>query len=154
MRVRPAGRCLRPRQVPKNFIGPLRGRAGFGYRLESKIFAWFPCENLAGRPSPRVKHFGLSEAEGRVSEMYRGRPSLALRIFVGRPSLGTFFGRARKVTGKNKTHRQFSDPHKSQKTHFFSVTVFIGGSNCRFRVDQPVRSMTLPLLPFLLPATM
>ena len=30
VRVRPLGRYLRPRQVPKNFIGPLRGRAGFG----------------------------------------------------------------------------------------------------------------------------
>ena len=30
VRVHPAGRFLRPRQVPKNFIGPLRGRAEFG----------------------------------------------------------------------------------------------------------------------------
>ncbi len=30
VRVRPAGRSLWPRRVPKNFIGPLRGRAGWG----------------------------------------------------------------------------------------------------------------------------
>ncbi len=30
VRVRPAGRCLRPRRVPQNIVGPLRGRAGFG----------------------------------------------------------------------------------------------------------------------------
>ena len=77
VRVRPAGRFLRPRRVPQNFVGPLRGRAGLGKDLNPEVLTWFPCENLARRPSPRVKHFGLSEAEGRVSEMYRGRPSLA-----------------------------------------------------------------------------
>ena len=89
VRVRPLGRYLRPRQVPKNFIGPLRGRAGFGVKISNQRFLrGFPCENLARQPSPRVKHFGLSEPAGRVSEMYRGRPSLALRIFAGCPSLG------------------------------------------------------------------
>ena len=66
VRVRPAGRCLRPRRVPQNFVGPLRGRAGFGVKIRIKASCWFPCENLAGRPSPRVKHFGLSEPEGRA----------------------------------------------------------------------------------------
>ena len=32
VRVRPAGRFLRPRRVPRKFIGTLRGHAGFGYR--------------------------------------------------------------------------------------------------------------------------
>jgi len=31
--VRPTGRCLRPRRVPQNFLGPFRGRAGFGVKL-------------------------------------------------------------------------------------------------------------------------
>jgi hypothetical protein len=34
------------------------------------------CENLGMRPRTRVKHFELSEPEGRVFEMYRGRPSM------------------------------------------------------------------------------
>jgi hypothetical protein len=36
VRVRPLGRYLGPRQVPKNFMGPLRGRAGFGVKIRIK----------------------------------------------------------------------------------------------------------------------
>jgi len=42
--------------------------------------------------------FRMSEHAGRVSEMYRGRPSMPLRIFAGCPSLGHFLGHVRKVT--------------------------------------------------------
>jgi len=78
-----------------------------------------PCENLGRRLSPRVKHFGqpapsayecqgasagcLSPKVGEpaasayecnarmqaVSEMYRGRLSMPLRIFAGCPSFGS-----------------------------------------------------------------
>src|SRR3990172_2510885 len=45
-------------------VGPLRGRAGFGVKIRIEVTCWFPCENLARRPSPKVKHFGLSEPGG------------------------------------------------------------------------------------------
>jgi len=63
----------------KHFTFSPRERAGWGGAV--------PCENLGRRPSPRVKHFGLSEPThttfGRVSEMYRGRPSVPYKIFAG-----------------------------------------------------------------------
>lgn len=42
-----------------------------------------PWENPGRRPRTRVKHFRLFEPEGRVSKMYRGRPSVPYRIFAG-----------------------------------------------------------------------
>jgi hypothetical protein len=68
-----------------DILDQLRGCAVFGVRLESKIRAWFPCENSARLPSSRVKHCELPEpaltsATARIqaiSEMYRGRPSMA-----------------------------------------------------------------------------
>ena len=45
--VRPAGRCLRPRQVPKNFIGPLRGRAGFGVKIRIKDSCVVPMRKFS-----------------------------------------------------------------------------------------------------------
>ena len=60
---------------------------GYGFFLFLHI-SRTPCENLGVRPSPRDKHFGLSETGGRVSEMPRGRPSTPYRIFAGCPSLG------------------------------------------------------------------
>jgi hypothetical protein len=45
-------------------VGPLRGRAGFEVKIRIEVTRWFPCENLARRPSPKVKHFGLSEPGG------------------------------------------------------------------------------------------
>ncbi len=40
MRGRPWGRFLRPRRVPKKFVGPLRGRAGLSKDLR---FSRGPC---------------------------------------------------------------------------------------------------------------
>jgi hypothetical protein len=47
VRVRPLGRCLRPRQVPKNFIGPLRGRAEFGVKIRIKDFCVVPMRKFS-----------------------------------------------------------------------------------------------------------
>ncbi len=38
VRVRPAGRFLRPRRVPRKFIGPLRGHAGLGEKPKHLFF--------------------------------------------------------------------------------------------------------------------
>jgi len=59
-----------------------------------------PMRKFSQATRTRVKHFGCPKPEGQVSEMYRGRPSLALRIFAGCPSLVTFLGHARKVKRK------------------------------------------------------
>ena len=47
VRVRPAGRYLRPRRVPQNFVGPLRGRAGFGVKLRIEVTFMVPMRKFS-----------------------------------------------------------------------------------------------------------
>ena len=47
MRVRPAGRFLRPRRVPQNFLGPLPGRAGFGVKLRIEVTCMVPMRKFS-----------------------------------------------------------------------------------------------------------
>ena len=85
MRVHPAGRCLRPRRVPRNYIGPLRGRAGFWY---GKDRGGPPCENLGMRPRTRVKHFGCLSPKGEFPKCTEDDRACSNGVFSGCPSLG------------------------------------------------------------------
>ena len=57
---------LRPRSLDR---ANLAYQCGVGIKIGIVLLQGPPCGNLAMRPSPNVKHFGLSEAAGRVSEM-------------------------------------------------------------------------------------
>ena len=59
------GRCLRPRRVPRNFIGPLRGSAGYGERRESAPKAVpGPARQSPGRQYPGDHQNSTNEQTG------------------------------------------------------------------------------------------
>jgi hypothetical protein len=49
VRVRPEGRFLKPRRVPKNFLGPLRGRAVMGKSFYAVDVPEAPASREQGR---------------------------------------------------------------------------------------------------------
>ncbi len=47
-----AGRFLRPRRVPQNFVGPLRGRAGLGVKIRIEVACMVPMRKFSQATEP------------------------------------------------------------------------------------------------------
>ena len=91
---------------PNNFIGLLRGSAGFGYgKVYSHCFFRFksPCENLGRRPSPRVKHFGCLSPKGEFPKCTEDDRACSKGVFSGVP----FFGALHSTAKCNTRRRNF-----------------------------------------------